>query len=303
MVATIVENAALSTGECCFLKPLSDDQTFGHVSKSLVVAGCGENSFFKKVLSLYGLGVSICLAIIIPVYNEEANILPLAREVAAAIPPEKWRCELVFVDDASEDGTWRAICDAQRLFPRLRGLRLLRHSGQSAALWTGIQATDSDLIATLDGDLQNDPFDLPRLLAELPRYDFVCGNRTRRCDSFLRRCSSMVAWRARKLVLRVDLADTGCGLRAFKRSALNGLFAFHGLHRFLPLLVHGNGGKVLELPVNHRPRMAGASKYGVWNRLGRGIVDLLAVAWYQRRRIGSVPYEQLPANDGSGPAG
>jgi dolichol-phosphate mannosyltransferase len=236
--------------------------------------------------------VPIELAIIVPVYDEEENILPLSREVAAAISTADYDYQLVFVDDLSTDHTWREIREAHRLFPRVRGLRLLEHSGQSAALWTGIQATSTPFIATLDGDLQNDPGELPRLLAQLAHHDLVCGNRIRRCDNLLRRCSSLVAWRVRKLVLKVDLVDAGCGLRAFKRSVVSGLFAFDGLHRFLPVLVHANGGKVLEIPVNHRPRNAGSSKYGIRNRLGRGIADLFAIAWYQRRRIGSLPFQE-----------
>jgi hypothetical protein len=145
----------------------------------------------------------------------------------------------------------------------------------------------------MDGDRQNDPADFPKLLAELDRYDFVCGVRTRRQDNFRRRVSAAVARRARKIVLRVDFVDTGCGMRVFKRTVLNGLFPFNGLHRFLPVLVHGNGARTLEAPVNHRPRVAGVSKYGIFDRLGRGIVDLLAMAWYQRRRIAPIAFEDL----------
>jgi dolichol-phosphate mannosyltransferase len=239
--------------------------------------------------------VPVELAIIVPVFNEEGSILPLSREVHAAFGSTSWDYELVFVDDSSTDGTWDAIRQAQQFSNRVHGLKLAGHGGQSAALWTGIQATTSPLLATMDGDLQNDPSDLPRLLSELARCDLVCGRRTRRCDSFLRRCSSVVAWRARRLVLGVDLVDTGCGLRAFKRSALEGLFAFNGVHRFLPVLVHGSGRRVIEVPVNHRPRKSGLSKYGIWNRIGRGIADLLAIAWYQRRRIGTLPYTDSPA--------
>jgi dolichol-phosphate mannosyltransferase len=239
--------------------------------------------------------VVCALSIIVPVCNEEENILPLAREIAAALPPDVTTFELVFVDDASTDSTWRKILEAQALDPRVRGVRHLRNSGQSAAVWTGIQATTSPLIATLDGDRQNDPADLPRLLAELARNDFVCGVRAQRKDNFSRRISAKVARQARKWVLRVDFVDTGCGLRVFKRSVLRGLIVFNGWHRFLPVLVHGTGARTCELPVHHRPRLAGVSKYGIWDRLGRGIVDLLAMAWYQRRRLLPVPTEQSPA--------
>lgn len=236
------------------------------------------------------------LSIVVPVYNEEENILPLTRELQTAFANAHWSYEIVFVDDASTDRTWEKINEACELEPRVRGLQHEQNAGQSAALWTGIQATDSPLIATLDGDLQNDPADLPRLLAELGESDFVCGVRIKRNDSWLRRVSSKVARKARKRVLGVDFCDTGCAARVFKRSALQGVFPFNGWHRFLPVLVHNMGARTRELPINHRPRIAGVSKYGLSNRLWRGIYDLLAIAWYQKRRLGTVPYhEAAPA--------
>jgi len=141
--------------------------------------------------------------------------------------------------------------------------------------------------------LQNDPSELPRMLALLDELDFVSGHRVNRQDSFVRQVSSRVARVARKLALRADFADTGCALRAFKRECLDGLFLFNGLHRFLPILVAGGGFRCREVPVRHRPRVAGVSKYGVWNRLGRGIYDLVGVGWFQRRRIPAVTIEEL----------
>jgi dolichol-phosphate mannosyltransferase len=234
------------------------------------------------------------ISIIVPVFNEADNVLPLAREVAAAMKSQPRACELVFVDDASTDDTWKRIADARRQDAFVRGLRHARNAGQSAALWTGIQATTSPILATLDGDLQNDPADLPRLIAELERVDFVSGMRLSRRDTWLRKVSSKIARWARKTALGVDFADTGCAIRAFRRTALTGVFAFNGLHRFLPVLVHGGGFKTLEVPVNHRPRVAGVSKYGVWNRLGRGIYDLFAIAWYQKRRVRPVDFSESP---------
>jgi dolichol-phosphate mannosyltransferase len=236
--------------------------------------------------------VACDISILVPVYNEEENILPLAQEVAEAFAQAPWSYELVFVDDASTDQTWSKIQEARRRDSRIRGLRHAHNSGQSAALWTGVRATVSPIIGTMDGDRQNDPTDLPKLLAELPTFDFVCGVRTKRQDNFRRRMSAAVARYARRLILRVGFADTGCALRVFKRSALRGVFPFNGLHRFLPILVYGGGATTLEVPVNHRPRVAGISKYGILDRLGRGIVDLLAIAWYQRRRLGPVPFEE-----------
>jgi dolichol-phosphate mannosyltransferase len=239
--------------------------------------------------------VAIDLSIIVPVHNEEENILPLAREVAAALGQERWSYQLVFVDDASTDGTWSRIQEARRQDSRICGLRHARNGGQSAALWTGIQGTTGPLLGTMDGDRQNDPADFPKLLARLDTHDFICGIRTKRQDTFVRRLSAGVARRARKAVLSVDFADTGCGIRVFKRSTLGCVFPFNGLHRFLPILMYGGGARTLEVPVNHRPRVAGVSKYGIWDRLGRGIVDLLAMAWYQRRRLQGVTLEDTPA--------
>lgn len=234
------------------------------------------------------------LSIIVPVFDEQANILPLAREVAKAFDKEPRSFELVFVDDASRDGTWEGIREAQRLDPRVRGVRHERRCGQSAALWTGIRSTDAPIIATLDGDLQNDPADLPKLLAELGRADFVCGVRVNRRDNWLRRLSSRIARWARQAALGTDFIDTGCAVRVFKRSALDGVLPFNGWHRFLPILVHGNGVAAKEVPVNHRPRVAGVSKYGVWNRVWRGVFDLIGVAWYQKRRLRSVATTRFP---------
>lgn len=223
-------------------------------------------------------------------------MLPMAREVAAAFAsvPNDW--ELVFVDDGSRDATWAKVCEAARANPRVRGVRHTRNAGQSAALWTGIQQTDRPMLATLDGDLQNDPADLPRLLQELESCDFACGWRQNRQDTFVRRVSSRLARAARRAALGAEFRDTGCALRVFRRAALAGVFGFNGLHRFLPILVAGGGFRVREVPVSHRPRVAGVSKYGVWNRLGRGLYDLVAIAWYQRRRFQPVPVEHTPAS-------
>mgnify|MGYP001607670529 CR=1 FL=1 len=233
------------------------------------------------------------IAIIIPVFNEAENVLPLVDEVAKALKPGSRVWELVFVDDASTDSTWERIGEARRREPRVRGLRHAKNSGQSAAVWTGLQATTAPILATLDGDRQNDPADLPRLLAELASVDFVCGVRVHRQDSIVRRLSSRIARWARRTALGADFADTGCALRVFRRSAIAGVFPFNGWHRFLPLLVHAAGGSTKEVSVNHRPRVAGVSKYGVWNRLGRGLFDLVGVAWYLGRRLRPVAFTRL----------
>lgn len=228
------------------------------------------------------------ISIVVPVFNELDNIAPLAAEVARSFAGEARSWELVLVDDASTDATWLEILKAQAADPRVRGLRHQSNRGQSAAVWTGIIGSEGAILCTLDGDLQNNPADLPRMIAMLDQLDFVSGRRTQRQDSWVRKMSSSVARAARAWALGHDFADTGCALRAFKRSALQGVFPFNGVHRFLPILVAAGGNRCLEIPVSHRPRVAGVSKYGVWNRLGRGIYDLIGVGWCLRRRLAPV---------------
>ena len=237
------------------------------------------------------------ISIIVPLFNEVDNVAPLASQVLAAMRDEKRPFEIVLVDDASTDGTWDKIIAANRADPRVRGLRHTRNAGQSAALWTGYRGSRTPIIVTLDGDLQNDPADIPKLLAGLNEYDVVCGMRVNRQDNFVRKISSKIARAARKRALGVDFRDTGCALRAFKRPVLDSLFAFNGFHRFMPVLAHSAGARVIEVPVNHRQRIAGKSKYGIGNRLGRGIYDLIAVSWYQKRRIPTVPSTPYPPDE------
>lgn len=233
------------------------------------------------------------IAIVVPVFNEEENVLPLADEIEGVMATVPRSYQLVFVDDASTDSTPQKISEAMSRDGRVRGLRHERNAGQSAALWTGIQATCSPIIITLDGDRQNDPADLPQLVAALDECDFVCGVRGKRQDNWVRRISTRVARWARRTALKVDFCDTGCAFRAFKRTALDGVFPFNGLHRFLPVLVHANGARTKEIPICHRARVAGESKYGLWNRLWRGIFDLFAIAWYQKRHISRIPTRPL----------
>jgi len=237
------------------------------------------------------------LSVIVPLRNEAANVLPLVQQVLKALGELPRPMELILVDDASTDNTWDQLLEAQRQDRRVRPLRHLRHSGQSAALWTGFETCRGDVIATLDGDLQNDPADLPRLIAELATCDLVCGVRGRRMDSLLRRISSAVARGARKIVLGTNFRDIGCNLRAFKRPVLQTLLPFNGLHRFMPVLVQDAGGAVREMTVSHHPRAAGRSKYGVWNRMGRGILDLSMIAWYRKRQLPIVPVVEHAAPD------
>lgn len=225
------------------------------------------------------------ISIVVPLYNEGPNVAPLAREIIAALRHELRPLELILVDDASTDDTWPQILLMQQEDSRVRAIRHLSRGGQSAALWTGFKVSLGNIIGTLDGDRQNDPADLPAMLAQLEYQDVVCGVRTKRRDNIVRRISSKLARRARQAALSVDFPDTGCNLRVFKRPVLDTVLAFDGFHRFLPVLAQAGGAKVLAMPVAHRPRIAGRTKYGVWNRLGRGIWDLAMVRWHLKRQI------------------
>ena len=229
------------------------------------------------------------ISIVVPLFEESENVAPLVQRIFTAFEKEPRPVELILVDDGSKDDTWRQILKARQEDPRVRAIRHLQNAGQSASLWTGFQASRGGIIGTLDGDLQNDPADLPRMLALLSNSDLVCGVRTKRMDNALRRLSTRIARAARKFALGVDFQDTGCNLRVFKRSVLEHLPAFNGLHRFMPVLAHNAGAIVKETPVTHHPRVAGRSKYGVWNRMGRGIYDLIGVGWFQKRRLQKVP--------------
>ncbi len=230
------------------------------------------------------------LSVVIPMYNEAESAVDLVREVAAALDG-KLDYEVVVADDGSTDQTVRELIQAQVELPRLRVVRHARNAGQSAAIVSGVRAARAPWIATLDGDGQNDPADIPALYefvssrsdAEAPLL--VAGTRRKRNDTWLRRLSSRVANGVRQGLLRDECPDTGCGLKLFPREAFMRLPHFNHLHRFMPALFHRAGVPIVNVPVNHRPRVRGCSKYGVGNRLWVGIVDLFGVMWLQRRPI------------------
>jgi dolichol-phosphate mannosyltransferase len=234
------------------------------------------------------------ISVVAPLRNESPNVVPLAQQIFAAFRNEPRGIELILVDDGSNDDTWSRILEAQRADARVQPLRHPQSRGQSAALWTGFLASRGNIIATLDGDLQNDPADLPRMIGELTQCDMICGVRTNRQDTRVRKISSGIARLARKIVLGAEFRDTGCNLRVFKRSVLTTLPAFDGIHRFMPILAKGGGAKVREVPVTHHPRTAGSTKYGIWNRLGRGIFDLIVVRWYLKRQIRTMAVAEGP---------
>lgn len=227
------------------------------------------------------------LSVVIPVKNEAENIAPLVAEITAALDGLT-PYEIIYVDDGSSD---RTAAEIMRLTPGTSHLRLLRHArscGQSAAIRTGVKAARGAWIATLDGDGQNDPADIPRLwrlarAAPATPPLLVAGHREKRQDTWSKRTASRVANRIRSKLLGDATPDTGCGLKLFPRTLFLDLPAFDHMHRFLPALVLRAGGTVRSVEVNHRPRQRGVSKYGVFDRLGVGIVDLFGVWWLQRR--------------------
>lgn len=229
-----------------------------------------------------------CLSVVVPVKNEAANIEPLIREILAATA-NLADCEVIYVDDGSNDAT---LVELKRMTESAPQLRILRHRescGQSTAITTGVLAASHAWIATLDGDGQNDPGDIPKLLQRLrasspnENLHMLAGWRANRRDTWLRRFSSKVANGVRSSLLHDATPDTGCGLKVFSREVFLRLPYFDHMHRFLPALVQRQGGRVVSVVVNHRPRERGISKYGLHNRLWVGIVDLFGVSWLMRR--------------------
>lgn len=228
------------------------------------------------------------LSIVVPVHNENENLRPLIEEIEAALGTESDH-EIIYVDDGSTDDTLARLIDLKQSFPRLRVLHHRRCCGQSTALHTGIRAAGGRVIATLDGDGQNDPGNIPALLdawrelGQTGQPVLVAGYRRHRKDTGWRRFSSRCANRIRAGLLGDETPDTGCGLKIFDRALFLGMPYFDHMHRFLPALAQRAGGRVVSVEVNHRPRTRGQSKYGTWHRLWVGIWDLLGVMWLQRR--------------------
>lgn len=222
------------------------------------------------------------LSVVIPVCNEADNVGPLAREIQAALVNHQ-PFEIIFVDDGSTDGTVAAVKAARA--DGIPEIRLLEHSqrcGQSRAVCTGVEAARAEWVATLDGDGQNDPADIPEMIKAVTGDEslrLVMGNRTTRKDTWLRRISSRVANRVRSGLLRDGTPDTGCGLKLMHRATFMRLPWFNHMHRFLPALYQRAGARVVSVPVRHHPRTRGVSKYGLSNRLWVGIVDLFGVRW------------------------
>ncbi len=226
------------------------------------------------------------LSLVIPCYNEQDNLRELVKAIRAAVEPLKVTYEIVITDDCSTDRSWEILKELAVNDPRIRVQRLAFNCGESAAIWAGLKAARGRIFVTLDADLQNDPRDLPQLLAGLKQADCVCGTRVQsraQGDHFVRVISSRLANWVRNRLSGEQISDAGCTYRAFKRECIENLKFFKGMHRFLPTLFKMEGFTVAEVPVRTNPRFAGQSHYGVWNRLFASFYDLLAVRWMKKR--------------------
>jgi dolichol-phosphate mannosyltransferase len=221
------------------------------------------------------------ISVVVPVFNEEENMSILQTEIRAALAGRDY--EIIFVDDGSSDGTAEKTDTAD---PRIRLLRFEKNAGQSAATYAGVNAARGDIVVLLDGDLQNDPAEIPKLLAALTDdVDLVCGYRAQRKDTVVKRITSRIANFVRSRFTRDGVRDTGCGLKAMRRECVATLVPFKGMHRFVPALVKGAGYHLVEVPVKHRARRFGQSKYGLGNRALRATIDMFGVRWLLSRQL------------------
>ena len=224
------------------------------------------------------------VSVVIPVYDEERSVALLYDELRSALQPLDTDWEAIFVDDGSSDGTFAALTRLHSSADNVRVVRLRRHFGKAAALVAGFDQARGDTVVTLDGDLQDDPAEIPRLLAKLEEgFDLVSGWKTRRRDPLSRRILSRVFNSVTSRFSGVRLHDMNCGLKAYRAEVVHGLRLYGELHRFIPVLAHYRGFRIAELPVNHRPREHGRSRYGI-ERYLRGFLDLLTVSFIGRYR-------------------
>lgn len=221
----------------------------------------------------------------LPVFNEQENLPILIPRLAEVLGKLPFSYEVICVDDGSSDESRRVLKEMAFRYPFLRVLGLKENRGLSTALVAGMREARGEKIATLDSDLQNDPADIPRLLAYLDHYDMATGWRREREDSWLKKISSKIANRVRNRLSGETIQDSACTLRAFKKECIQRVPMFNGMHRFLSTLVKMEGYRVIEVPVSHRPRKFGKSKYNIRNRMVRSFIDLLAVRWMKHRAI------------------
>jgi dolichol-phosphate mannosyltransferase len=220
------------------------------------------------------------ISVVVPLFNEEESIGILQTQLSEALKGRDY--EIIFVDDGSVDRTAERIETA----PNIRLIRFEKNSGQSAAIYAGLTAARGGTLVIIDGDLQNDPADIPKLLAEIARgADLVCGFRVKRRDTLVKRATSRIANTVRSRYTKDGVRDTGCTLKAMRRECVSTLLPFKGMHRFIPALVKSAGYRLVEVPVNHRLRRFGQSKYGLGNRALRATIDMFGVRWLLSRRL------------------
>ncbi len=228
---------------------------------------------------------AVSISVVIPLYNEAENIRPLLDRLGSALVDWPGRVEILLVDDGSTDSTLELLKESQKGDSRIRLARFRHHLGQTAAMAAGFRLAQGHAVVTLDGDLQNDPAEIPRLVEMLKDWDAVCGIRVRRQDGWVKRVTSRIANSFRNWATGDDIVDTGCTLKAYRRESLDRLELYHGMHRFLPTLLRMRGYRVTQVPVSHHPRLRGKTKYGTWGRFLKGLADVWAVRWMKKNRI------------------
>lgn len=227
----------------------------------------------------------IAYSVVIPLKNEEGNIKLLIEEVEVVMQQMGKPWELVCINDGSTDETGSILNELKKAKPFLKVITFSRNAGQSSAFDAGFKKSQGELIITLDGDRQNDPADIPLLLKEMEEADLVCGWRIQRQDTLFKRVISFAANRVRGLLCKDGIHDTGCSLKIYRRDCLGKIKLYQGMHRFLPALFHIEGFRVKEIPVNHRERTSGKTKYTIFNRSFNTILDMLAVVWMRKRHL------------------
>ena len=230
---------------------------------------------------------NLFLSVVIPIYNEEENVTPLLAELVLILEKLERNFEIICINDASTDNSQTLLEGLKTKYPQLKVIVHTVNCGESAATATGFQQARGEYIVTMDGDLQNDPADIPTLLHIIEQRGLaaVCGIRRKREDDIVKRISSRTANAVRNLITGDDISDAGCTFRALRRTALYEIPVFNGMHRFLPTILRFQGYEVEEILVNHRPRTMGVSKYGVGNRMFRGLIDCIAMRWWQKRVV------------------
>lgn len=233
-------------------------------------------------------------SVVIPLKNEESNIADLINELEPIMNQLSAPWELICIDDGSTDSTKKVLQELAKTKPYLKVLIFQKNYGQSSAFDAGFKEAQGDFVITLDGDRQNDPADIPKMVKLINQCDLVCGIRQKRKDPFSKRVVSKLANFVRRLICHDGVQDTGCSLKVYRRTCLQQIKMFKGMHRFLPALFNIEGFRIMEIPVNHRERLKGTSKYNFFNRSFNTIADLFAVHWMKKRHLGYQIQQKIP---------